>query len=103
MFDIGLSHFLIVSSILFGLGLFAVATRRNAVMVLMGLELILNSANINFVAFARFSGFNFDGHIAALFVTVLAAAEVAVALAIILNIYQNFKHINADELTSLKN
>ena len=99
---IGLTHFLIIGAILFALGVFAIITRKNAIMVLMGLELILNSANINFVAFARFGGLNFEGHIAAIFVIVLAAAEVAVALAIFLNIYQNFKHINADEISSLK-
>ena len=100
--EICLTHFLIVSAILFGLGVFAIITRKNAIMILMGLELILNSANINFVAFARFGGLNFEGHIAAIFVIVLAAAEVAVALAIFLNIYQNYKHINADEITELQ-
>jgi NADH-quinone oxidoreductase subunit K len=100
--EINLTHFLIVSAILFALGMFAVITRKNAIMVLMGLELILNSANINFVAFSRFSGLNFEGHIAAIFVIVLAAAEVAVALAIFLNIYQNYKHVNVDEINELK-
>jgi NADH:ubiquinone oxidoreductase subunit K len=71
-------------------------------MVLMGLELILNSANINFVAFAKFGGMNIDGHIAAIFVIILAAAEAAVALAIVLNIFQNYKHVNIDEVDSLK-
>jgi NADH-quinone oxidoreductase subunit K len=99
---IGLNHFLIVGAILFGFGAFAILTRKNAIMILMGLELILNSANINFVAFARFGGMNMEGHIAAIFVIVLAAAEVAVALAIFLNIYQNFKHINVDEINELK-
>lgn len=100
--EIGLTHYLIVSAILFALGLFAIITRKNAIMVLMGLELILNSANINFISFSRFGGLNFEGHIAAIFVIVLAAAEVAVALAIFLNIYQNYKHINVDEITELK-
>ncbi len=99
--EIGLHHFLIVSAMLFALGMFAITTRKNAIMVLMGLELILNSANINFIAFSRFGGLNLEGHIAAIFVIVLAAAEVAVALAIFLNIYQNYKHINADEITEL--
>jgi len=100
--EVGLTHFLVVSAMLFALGIFAVITRKNAIMVLIGLELILNSANINFVAFARFGGLNFEGHIAAIFVIVLAAAEVAVALAIFLNIYQNYKHVNADEITELQ-
>jgi NADH-quinone oxidoreductase subunit K len=71
-------------------------------MVLMGLELILNAANINFIAFARYGGMNIDGHIAAIFVIILAAAEAAVALAILLNIYQHFKHVNLDEVNNLK-
>lgn len=99
---IGLEHYLIVSAILFSLGIFGIITRKNAIMVLMGLELILNSANINFLAFSRFSTFNIDGQIAAIFVIVLAAAEVAVALAVVLNIYQNYKHINVDEISKMK-
>jgi NADH-quinone oxidoreductase subunit K len=100
--EIGLVHYLIVSALLFSLGLFGVVTRKHAVMVLMGLELILNAANINFIAFARYGGMNIDGHVAAIFVIILAAAEAAIALAIILNIYQNFKHVNVDEIDKLK-
>lgn len=100
--SIGLSHYLLLSSILFGLGLFAIITRKNAVLLLMGVELILNSANINFIAFSKFGNLNIDGHIAAIFVIMLAAIEVAVALAIVLNIYQNYKHINVDEVDKLK-
>ncbi|OGU58668.1 MAG: NADH-quinone oxidoreductase subunit K [Ignavibacteria bacterium GWF2_33_9] len=99
---IGLTHFLILSGILFSLGIFGIATRKNAILVLMSLELILNSANINFVAFSRFGGVNIEGQIAALFVIVLAAAEVAVALAIVLNIYQNYHHVNVDEINQMK-
>ena len=66
-----LQNYLLVSAILFSLGLFAVITRRNAVAVLMGVELILNSANINFVAFSRFGGMNYSGHVFALFVIIL--------------------------------
>ena len=99
---VGLTEFLVVSAILFALGIFAVITRKNAILVLMGLELILNAANLNFVAFAKYGGMNINGHIAALFVTILAAAEAAVALAIALNIYQNYKHVNVDEIDSLK-
>jgi len=97
-----LQVYLIIAAILFSLGMFAVITRRNAIAVLMGVELILNAANLNFIAFARFGGMNMTGHIFALFVIVLAAAEVAVALAIIINIYQNFKSINVDEAQQLK-
>lgn len=71
-------------------------------MVLMGIELILNSANINFVAFARYGNFGFDGQLIALFVVILAAAEAAVALAIVLNIYKNFATVNVDEIDKLK-
>lgn len=99
---IGLTEFLIVGGLLFCLGIFTILTRKNAIMVLMGLELILNSANINFIAFARYGAQNIDGQIAAIFVIILAAAEAAVALAIVLNIYQNFKHVNVDEVNKLK-
>ena len=77
---IGLIHYLIIGAILFSLGMFTIITRKNAVMVLMGLELVLNSANINFIAFARYGGMNIEGHIAAIFVIILAAAEAAIAL-----------------------
>jgi len=100
--NIGLNHFLIISSILFSLGLFGVVTRKNAVMVLMGIELILNAANINFIAFAKFGGFGLRGQIMALFVIVLAAAEAAIALAIVLNIYKTFSTVNVDEIDKLK-
>ena len=97
-----LQVYLILATILFSLGMFAVITRRNAIAVLMGIELILNAANLNFIAFARFGGMNITGHIFSLFVIVLAAAEVAVALAIIINLYQNFNSINVDEAQQLK-
>ena len=99
---ITLTHFLMVSAILFSLGLFAVITRRNAIMVLMGIELILNSANINFLAFSRYGGMNIEGQMAAIFVIILAAAEAAVALAIVLNIYKRFNTVNVDEISILK-
>lgn len=99
---ITLSHFLIISVILFSLGIYAVITRRNAIMVLMGIELILNSANINFLAFSRYGGMNIEGQMAAIFVIILAAAEAAVALAIVLNIYKRFNTINVDEISQLK-
>lgn len=102
MLHVGLEHFLIISIILFSLGLYAVITRKNAVMVLMGIELILNSANINFIAFARFGNFGLQGQLMALFVIVLAAAEAAIALAIVLNVYKLLTNINVDEIDSLK-
>jgi len=91
-----------LSAVLFSLGLFAVITRRNAIMVLMGIELILNSANINFLAFSRYGGMNIEGQMAAIFVIILAAAEAAVALAIVLNIYKRFNTVNVDEISILK-
>ena len=97
-----LINYLFVSTILFSLGLFGVITRRNGIAVLMGVELILNAANLNFLAFARFGGMNMAGHVYALFVIVLAAAEAAVALAIIINIFNNNKTINIDEVSGLK-
>lgn len=100
--EIGLTHFLVLSGILFSLGIFGIATRKNAIMVLMSLELIMNSANINFVAFSRYGNFQIEGQVFALFVMILAAAEVAIALAIVLNIYQHFRHVNVDEIKDLK-
>ena len=97
-----LTNYLFVSVVLFALGLYGVITRRNGVAVLMGVELILNSANINFVAFSRFGGMNFSGHVFALFVIIMAAAEAAVALAIIINLYNNYQSINVDEASQLK-
>jgi NADH-quinone oxidoreductase subunit K len=98
----GLIHFLILSGLLFSFGLFAILTRRNAIMVLMGVELVLNAANINFVAFSRYVTTSLDGHVVAIFVIILAAAEAAIMLAIILNIYQNFNTVNVDEINQLK-
>jgi len=97
-----LAHFLVVSALLFSLGIYGILTRRNAIMVLMGIELVLNASNINFVAFARYGGMNLDGHAAAVFVIILAAAEAAIALAIVLNIYHRFQTINVDDISSLK-
>ena len=97
-----LNTYLFVAAILFSLGVFGVMTRRNGIAILMGVELKLNAANINFVAFSRFGGMNIDGHIFALLVIVLAAAEAAIALAIIINIYNNMNTINVDEASVLK-
>ncbi|MCK5573246.1 MAG: NADH-quinone oxidoreductase subunit NuoK [Bacteroidetes bacterium] len=97
-----LTHFLIVSAILFSLGIYGIITRRNAILVLMGVELVLNAANINFIAFSRFGGVTLDGQVVAIFVIMLAAAEAAVALAIILNIFHRFQTVNVDEVSSLK-
>ncbi len=102
MLEVGLNHYLAVSSILFSLGIYGVITRKNAVMVLMGVELILNSANLNFVAFSRYSNYGLNGQVYALFVIILAAAEAAIALAIVLNIYKTYANVNVDEINKLK-
>jgi NADH-quinone oxidoreductase subunit K len=99
---VGLTHYLVVSSLLFGLGLFAVVSRKNAILLLMGIELILNAANINFIAFAKYGQLGLDGQVISIFVIILAAAEAVIALAIVLNIYHNFKTVNVDEIDSLK-
>jgi NADH-quinone oxidoreductase subunit K len=102
LLEVGLYHYLVISAALFSFGLYGIITRKNAVMVLMGIELVLNSANINFVAFSRFGNFGIHGQIVALFVIILAAAEAAIALAIVLNIYKTFSHVNVDEIEDLK-
>ena len=99
---VDLNSYLIIGAVLFSLGLFGVITRCNGVAVLMGVELILNAANVNFVAFSRFGGMDLSGHVFSLFVIILAAAEAAVALAIILNIYNNMGTINIDEADQLR-
>ena len=97
-----LNSYLFVAAILFSLGVFGVITRRNGIAVLMGVELIINPANVNIIAFSRFGGMNFDGHVFGMLVIVMAAAEAAVALAIIINIYNNMNTINVDQASQLK-
>ena len=98
-----LQSYLVISSLLFSLGIFGIVTRRNAIAILMGIELILNSANINFIAFNRFGGMeSLDGHIFSIFVIVIAAAEAAVALAIIINLFKNAGTVDVDEANTLK-
>jgi len=96
-----LQHYLLISAALFSLGVFGVLTRRNAINVLMGVELILNSANINLVAFSRYSSSGIDGQMFAIFVIVVAAAEVAVGLAIVLTLYRLLKTVNLDQAGEL--
>ena len=99
---IQLQHFLAVAALLFTLGVYTILTRRNAVAILMGIELILNSANLNFVAFNRYGRLGVEGHVFAVFVIIMAAAEAAVALAIVLNLYKNMNSIDVDEADSLR-
>lgn len=102
MLDIGLNHFLTVSVLVFLAGLFTVLTRRNAIGVLMGVELILNAANINYVAFSRFGGGGYDGQIFTIFAIMLAAAESAIGLAIVLGIYRKFETIDVEATDTLR-
>lgn len=97
-----LQHVLVVGLLLFVLGLYTVLTRRNAIGILMGIELLLNAANVNYVAFARYGGTPTDGQVFAIFVIMLAAAEAAVGLAIVLGIYQNFESIDVEAAHSLR-
>ncbi|ANT65191.1 MULTISPECIES: NADH-quinone oxidoreductase subunit NuoK [Prosthecochloris] len=98
---IGLTHYLVISAMLFAFGLFAVVTRKNAIVILMGVELMLNAANINFLAFSKYNG-GMEGVMFSLFVIVLAAAEAAIALAIIINIYKTFNTVDVSSIDSMK-
>ena len=100
---ITLESYLVIASALFCLGLYNVMSRKNAVAILMGIELILNSANLNFIAFNRFiSSTNLDGHLISVFVIALAAAEAAVALAIIINLFKHSGTVDVNEANILK-
>ena len=99
---IPLEHYLYISAALFALGVFGVLTRRNAVNVLMSIELIFNSANINLVAFSRFVEGALGGQVFALLVIVIAACEAAVALAIVMSLYRVAKHVNLDNASELQ-
>ena len=99
---IPLSWYLIFAAALFCIGIYGVLSRRNAVAILMGVELMLNASNINLVAFSRHVEHGIDGQMMAAFVIVLAAAEAAVALAIVLAMYRNFGTVHADAAQSLK-
>jgi NADH-quinone oxidoreductase subunit K len=98
-----LQHFLMVAAVLFGLGLFTVMTRKNAVGILLGVELILNAAALNFVAFEHYVAGGVGGQVFTVFIIILAASEAAIALAIVLQVYRGFRSIVADELNDLKN
>jgi NADH:ubiquinone oxidoreductase subunit K len=100
--EIGLHHYLVVSLLVFLCGLFTVLTRRNAIGVLMGVELILNAANVNFIAFSRFGVGGYDGQVFSIFVIMLAAAEAAIALAIVLGIYRRQRSIDVESMRLLQ-
>ena len=94
--DVSLTNYLLIGAVMFVSGVVCMATKRNGIAVLMGVELVLNGANVNFVAFSRHTSLGLDGQIVSLFVIVLAAAGAAVALAIALNFYNNYQTIDVD-------
>jgi NADH-quinone oxidoreductase subunit K len=101
--NIPLVHFLYLAAILFGVGMFGVLARKNAISVLMGIELMLNAVNINFLAFARYWNWNsLTGPVFVVFVITIAAAEAAVALAIIISIYRHLRTTNVDDAHYLR-
>jgi NADH-quinone oxidoreductase subunit K len=98
-----LNHFLVLGLVLFLLGGYCVLSRRNAIGILLGIELILNAANINYIAFSFYGGggMKYDGQVFAIFVIMLAAAEAVIGLAIILAIYQNLRTIDVSATKTL--
>lgn len=98
----GLYHYLVIAALLFSLGIFAVLTRRNGIAVLMGIELILNAANINFVAFSYYVTHALGGHVFVIFVILLAAIEAAVALAIVFAIYRHFHSVEVPQVNTMQ-
>ena len=94
-------NFLLLGAVLFCIGVYGVVARRNAVMVLMSVELILNAVNLNLIAFALMHG-NVDGQVFALYVIAVAAAEVGVGLGMVLLVYRNRRSISLDELSEMK-
>ncbi len=102
MESVDLQAYLFVGAFLFVCGVVCMATKRNAIGVLMGVELVLNGANVNFVALSRHTPLGLDGQVSSMFVIVLAAAEAAVALAIALNFYNNHLTIDVDRADDLR-
>lgn len=98
---VGLEHYLTVSVLLFSLGLLGVIIRRNLLVIYMGLELMLNAANLAFVAMSRFTN-NLDGQVMVFFIITVAAAEVAVGLALIVALYRKRQSAHVEDLTSMK-
>jgi NADH-quinone oxidoreductase subunit K len=101
LWNLGLHHFLALAAVLFAIGVFGVLFRRNALIVLMSIELMMNAANLTILAFARKLG-DSAGHALAMIVIAVAAAEAAVGLAIVVGVFRAARHANVDRLTSLK-
>ena len=99
--SIGLEHYLAVSGILFSLGLLGVIARRNLIIIYMGLELMLNAANLALVAFSHFNN-NLDGQVFVFFIITVAAAEVGVGLALIVALYRKRQTAHVEDLTTMK-
>ena len=99
---ISLPLYLMLGAFLFAIGLMMVITKKNAIVVLMGIELLLNAANINLIAFSQYQSDRLAGHTFALFVIVVAAAEAAVAMAIVLKVYTFYRTTNVNEVHELK-
>ena len=99
--NVGLEHYLVVSAVLFALGLLGVITRRNILVIYMSLELMLNAANLALVAFSRFNN-NLDGQVMVFFIITVAAAEVAVGLALIVALFRRRQTTHVEDLTTLK-
>lgn len=96
MLTVGLTHYLVLAAFMFCCGLYVMTIKRNAIGILIGVELVLNAANINLVAFSRYQVGTLDGQVSAVFVVVLAAAEAAIAIAIFVNYYNNLATIDVD-------
>jgi NADH-quinone oxidoreductase subunit K len=99
---IGLNHYLILAAAIFSLGVVTMCIKRNAIGILIGVELVLNAANINLVAFSRFQTGGLGGQVFAVFVILLAAAEAAVAIAIFMNFYNSLQTIDVDRGSELR-
>lgn len=103
MNEIGLTHILVISTSLFFIGVYGFLTRRNMITMLMAIELILNSVNINFIAFNKYLfADKLDGLFFTVFIIAIAAAEAALAIAIIINLYRNYKSIDINDADSMK-
>lgn len=100
-FQVGLHHYLTVSAILFAIGLYGLLTRRNILLILLSIELILNAANLSFVAFSAHWG-NLTGQVMVFFTMIVAAAEVTVGLAIVVLLFRKKKTVSVDDLDTLK-
>ena len=95
-------YYIVLSTSLFALGIAVILTKKNLIAILIGVELILNAANINFVGFSRYDALGMQGQVMSLFVIVIAAAEASVALAIVIKLVEKYKTSNLDEINELK-